>query len=410
MLTVLIVSIVVCCLLSGFFSAAQTALLSLSTMQIKGFKQDKDPRKKLVAKLVAKPRELLVTLFMLDILVNLLVQNFSSSLFGSKASWALKVGVPLLLTLTIGEILPKSLAFAYKTQVAYRVAPFVDWIAKIFGPLRSLLTTITSFVSSFIFFFLKKENTISKEELQEVLSASKKQGILSIEEARIIDGYLDLADKAVKEILRPRQEVILYNIDEPLSKLIDLFVEEACSKIPVCQGGIENIKGIISAREFFLHKQDIKTSKDLLKFVKAPYFVPESTKAKMLLGHFFKQNQSIAIVVSEYGNISGIITEEDLVEEVIGDISDKRDSKALYTKAAKDIIIASGKMEISDFEDLFGIDLKSETNQVTLGGWMTEKLGDIPKEGAFINYEGFLFKVLASEPTRVKRIYIRRKN
>lgn len=406
---VLIIAILIFCLLSGFFSAAQTALLSLSTMQIKGFRQDNDTRKKLVAKLVSKPRDLLVTLFMLDILVNLLVQNFSSNLFGSSASWALKVGVPLFLTLTLGEILPKSLAFAYKTEVAYRVAPLVAWIAKVFGPLRSFLTTITSYVSSFIFFFLKKEKTISKEELQEVLSASKKQGILSKEEARIIDGYLDLSDKAVKELLRPRQEIILYNLDEPISKLIDLFVEEACSKILVCHGGIENVKGIISAREFFLHADHIKSSKDLIKFVKPPYFVPETIRAKVLLGHFFKQNQSIAIVVSEYGTLSGIITQEDLVEEVIGEISDKRDSKAPYTKASKDVIIASGKMELSDFKDLFGLDLKSETNQVTLGGWMTEVLGDIPKEGSFINYKGFLFKVLSAEPNRVRRIYIRRK-
>ena len=409
MTSFLIVLILIFCVLSGFFSAAQTALLSLSTMQIKAFKHDPDKRKKLVAKLVSKPRELLVTLFMLDTLVNILVQNFSSSLFGSSASWALKVGVPLLLTLTIGEILPKSLAFAYKTQVAYRVAPVVDLVAKIFRPIRSILTTITTYVSSFLFFFLKKEKSISKEELHEVLKASKNQGILSVEEARIIDGYLDLAEKAVKELLRPRQEVLLYNLDDPITKLKDLFVEEACSKIPVCDGGLENVKGIISAREYFLNSDKIKAPKDLLKFIKPPYFVPETTKAKMLLGHFLSENRSLAIVVSEYGTLSGIITQEDLVEEVIGEISDKRDVKALYTKASKDVIIASGKMELSDFEDLFDVELENETNQVTLGGWMTEKFGDIPKEGAFINHHGFLFKVLAADPNRIRRIYIRRK-
>ena len=129
----------------------------------------------------------------------------------------------------------------------------------------------------------------------------------------------------------------------------------------------------------------------------------------MLLGHFLSENRSLAIVVSEYGTLSGIITQEDLVEEVIGEISDKRDVKALYTKASKDVIIASGKMELSDFEDLFDVELENETNQVTLGGWMTEKFGDIPKEGAFINHHGFLFKVLAAEPNRIRRIYIRRK-
>jgi putative hemolysin len=407
--TLLIIAILVCCLFSGFFSAAQTALLSLSTMQVKSFKQSPDERKKLVARLISKPQDLLVTLFMLDILVNLLIQNFSSNLFGSAASWALKVGVPLILTLTIGEIFPKSLAFAYKTKVAYFVAPFVSFIAKAFGPLRRILTKITSHVSSILFFFLKKEKALSKEELHQVLHTSKQQGILSLDEARFIDGYLDLLEKAVKELQRPRHEVLHYDIHEPLSKLIYLFSDQACSKIPVCDGNLENIQGVISARDFFLNQSKIHESKDLFKFTKAPYFVPETLKAKVLLNCFLKEDHSFAIVVSEYGTVTGVITDEDLAEAVIGDITDQRDKKALFSKASKDVIIASGKMELAEFKELFNFELKSQTNQVTLGGWLTEMMGDIPKEGAYFNFDNFLFKVLSSDPNRVKRIYIRRK-
>lgn len=405
----LIIAILVFCLLSGFFSAAQTALLSLSTMQVKSYKYHEDKRKQLIAKLVSKPRDLLVTLFMLDIFVNLMVQNFASNLFGDAASWALKVGVPLVLTLFIGEIIPKSLAFVYKSKVAYYVAPTVAFIAKIFGPTRTILSTITSYVSAFLFFFLRKEETISKEELHHALQTSKKSGILSIEEAKIIDGYLDLQERAVKELLRPREEVLIYNLSEPLSKLTHLFVDEACSKIPVCDGGLENVKGIISAREFFLNQNLLNTSSDLLKLVKKPYFIPETTKAKVLLSYFLNSGELLAIVVSEYGSLSGIITQEDLIEAVIGEIADKRDDKAHYSRASKDVIIASGKMELAEFEELFGVTLLSPTNQVTLGGWLSEQLGDIPKVGALHIYGGFMFKVLAAEPNRVRRIYIRKK-
>lgn len=405
----LIIAIVIACIFSGFFSAAQTSLLSLSAMQVKSFKQSGDPRKKLVATLVAKPRELLVTLFMLDILVNILVQNFASSLFGHSASWILKVGVPLLLTLMIGEILPKSIGFAFKTKVAYFVAPAVHLLSKLFGPVRQLLTVITSYVSKFLFFFLRKEETISKDELHEVLHASKQHGLLSSEEAKFIDGYLSLQEKTIKELLIPRQEVIIYNLNEPLEKLIYLFKEEACSKIPVCDGNLENIKGVISAREFFMFKDKIVTSHDLLQYIHKPLFVPETSKAKTLLNLFLKESKSIAAVISEYGSLSGIITKEDLIEEVVGEISDKRDIKTLYTKASKDVIIASGKLELKDFETIFGRELKSETSQVTLGGFLTEKLGDIPQVGQHLIFEGFIFKILARDPNRVKRVYIRRK-
>ncbi|MDR3623571.1 MAG: hemolysin family protein [Chlamydiales bacterium] len=408
-MTVLIVVIIlVLCLLSGFFSASQTALLSLSSMQVKLFGQSKDERKLLIARLVSRPRNLLVTLFMLDTLVNLLVQNFASSLFGMYSTWALRVGVPLLLTLIIGEIIPKSLAFAHKSKVAFLVAPTIFRIEKIVEPIRDFLTVITTYVSAALFFFLKKEKEISEEELHHVLKTSQIHGILSKEEAHLIDGYLILQEATVKELMRPRDEVLIYHLDEQISRLTHLFVEEACSRIPVCLTNVDDIKGVISARDFFLNRDKIHTSSDLVSFLKQPFFVPEMTKARFLLKQFSQRRESLAIVVNEYGLFSGLITHEDLVETVVGDIADRRDEKRLYTRSGENVVIASGKLELMEFEEIFNVKLESPVNQVTIGGWLTEQLGDIPKAGTQYESSGFLFKVLAADPTRVRRVYIRK--
>lgn len=400
--------IFVLCIFSGYFSAAQTALLSLSPMQVKSYRQSKEDRKQLIARLVSKPRDLLVTLFMLDTLVNLLIQNLASGLFGAYSSWGLRVGVPLLLTLVLGEIIPKSLAFAHKTRVAFLVAPLIAKIEKVVDPVRSFLTTLTSHVSSLLFFFLKREKEISEEELHHVLKTSQIHGILSAEEAELIDGYLTLQEVSVKELMRPRDEVLVYYLNEPISRLTHLFVEEACSRIPVCVNSIENIKGVIAATDFFLYRDKIFQPEDILIYLKQPFFVPEVTKARLLLKQFSQKKESFALVIDEYGSFSGLITHEDLVEAVVGDITDRRDEKRSYTRSGHNVIIASGKLELMEFEEIFHVELKSVANQVTIGGWLTEQIGNIPKAGMHYESNGFLFKILAADPTRIRRVYIRK--
>jgi putative hemolysin len=400
--------LVVFTLASGFFSLALIAIFSLSTGEVKLYAQDTDERKRLVVNLLSKPRDLLVTLLFYDIAANILIQNAAANLFGDFSPWLLKVGVPLVLTLIVGEILPKTVALPFNMQIAYRIAPIVNLIHKIIGPLRRLITTLTTYLSRVLFFFLKKEEEISKEELRMLLRSSERYGILNKEEAKLVQGYLSLTDITVKERMRPRYEILYYDLAEPLSKLVYLFVEKECSRVPVCRGDLQNILGILSARRFFLSRNNIQESTDLIPHLKKPYSVPETIVARSLLRHFFHRKEEMGIVIDEYSSVSGLITQEDLFEIVVGEIADRRDEKIRYTPAGKDVIIASGKFELSEFEELFHIQLPSENNMVTLGGWLTEQLGDIPKSGTKYLWKGFLFQVLAADPNRVRRIYIRR--
>jgi CBS domain containing-hemolysin-like protein len=227
-------------------------------------------------------------------------------------------------------------------------------------------------------------------------------------ESELIGGTLDLQNSRVLEHMRPREEILAYDIDEPLSKLMDLFIKEKTTRVPIYKEHLENVLGILSVGQFFFHKEQIKKPADLLPVMRKPYYIPETTQGWAALRNLREKKVNLAIVVDEYGSISGIITQEDLVEAVIGEIADARDVKSAYTRSSQDVIIASGKLELDEFEEVFGIELKKTGKEVTLGGWLIEQLGDIPATGTKYATDQFLFYVLAADPNRIRRIYIRR--
>jgi putative hemolysin len=377
-------------------------------MKVKAFKNDPDKRKVLVAKLLASPRDLLVTIIMLNIIINILIQNVTSSIFGDLSGWSLNIGVPLALTLIFGEVVPKSIGMANNVAISYRIASFLNFAQRFFLPVRKILTSLTSVISRLLFFFLKSEEEISFDELQHALKTSRRYGILNEDEAELVRGYLILQESQVKELMRPREEVLFYDLQDPLSKLIHLFVDQECSRIPVCKESLDNVMGIVTSQLYFLNRENLQTTADLIPLLKKPMFVPEGMSAEALLRQMYDREESLALVVDEYGSISGLIALEDLVEKVVGEIADARDEKSRYTRSGEDVIIASGKMELLEFEEIFGDSLPSENNMVTIGGWLTEQIGDIPKTGMKYTAYGFFFHVLSAEAKKVRRIYIRR--
>lgn len=410
MTLLLIFLLVLLILASAFFSSSETALFSLSSMQVQVFRKTKEPKKVLVAKLLDSPRDLLITLIMLNVMVNICVQNVVSSIFGTMSGWWLTVGVPLGLTLTFGEFIPKSIGIANNVKLAPRISSYIWTIETLLFPIRKGLIRITTFISRVLFFFLKEEEEISTDELQHALRTSRARGVLAEEEAELMRGYLNLQSSNAKGFLRPRDEVLFFEINEPISKLIHLFVDQECTRIPVCEGTVDNMIGIISSGKFFLHRESIKEGKDILPLLSKPFFVPETLDAQPLLDQMYEKRQSLAIVVDEYGAFSGILTIEDLVETVVGEIVDRRDEKSRYTRSGDDVIIASGKLELLELEQLFDVTIKSENNMVTVGGWLTEQIGDIPKSGYKFTYKNLLFHILSSDVKRVRRIYIRRQS
>ncbi|MFN0065473.1 MAG: hemolysin family protein [Chlamydiales bacterium] len=395
-------------LCSGFFSLSQIALFSLSSNELKLYRQDTDRHKQLIASLLDRPRDLLVTLLFCDIAANILIQNTTASFFGEMSSWVMKVGVPLALAVLLGDLIPKTFALPFNARVARTVVPIIAFLKKILGPVRRLLTFITTHLSRILFFFLKPSKGLDDGEIQYILETSETTGVLNHDEAQLVKGYLSLNNHTIKKRMKPRSDILFFDIEEPLTKLVYLFVDKQVSRVPVCRKDLQNLLGILHAKDFFIHRDNIKEGHDLLPFLKRPYYIPETIIARTQLRHFSKTDETMGIVVDEYGSISGLITKEDLLEVIVGEIADPRDSNPLYTPAGKDAVIADGKLEISQFEALFGQPLPSSNKMVTVGGWLTEQLGDIPKSGTTFQGKGFLFHVLASNPQRVQRIYIKR--
>lgn len=407
---VLLAVILLLTLASAFFSGSEIALFSLSPMKVKTYRNDPDPRKRLISQLLNQPRDLLVTIFMMNTLVNILLQNASSKMFGMQAGWELKVGVPLFLTLFLGEIIPKILCMQNSVSISYHIVPYVNYFHRLLAKIRKITVTVTLPISRILFFYCKKDESISKEELEHVLETSEKHGVLHPEEAHLVEGYLKLHTSTVKEIMIPYEDILYYDIRDPKTKLIHLFVEEECTRLPVCQTNLDHVLGVITAKQFFLYCSKIHSEEELKQYLLKPFYVPETTSVSALLRQFDEKNEVLALAVDEYGSVTGLVTREDIAELVIGDILDRRDQKPLFSIAGADEIIASGKMELSEFNKHFNVDFKSPTTMVTIGGWLTERIGEIPKGGKTFEEDHFLFQILSADQRKIIRMYIRKIN
>lgn len=377
-------------------------------MKIRTFENAADPRKRLISNLLSHPKDLLVTVFFLNTLAIILLQNVASGMFGESAGWDLKIGVPLAITLIFGEVVPKYIGLQNNLTLAYWFAPSINFFQNLIAPLRKWVVSVTSPISRIMFFFLRTEKEMTREEIDHLIEQSEKQGLLDANEKGLIEGYLNFQEAQVQEIMWPREDILFYDLAEPLSKLIYLFVDQECTRVPICEGSIDFVLGIISANEFFFHQPALNTPQDLLSILVKPLYIPETTPAKALLRRMGDLHQETALAVDEYGNITGLLTKEDLIEVVVGEIKDLRDQPEMFTIAGKGEVIASSKWELSEFNEHFDADLESSSNMTTIGGWVMEQMGEIPKSGTKFESGGFLFQILNADPNRIRRIYIRK--
>jgi len=395
-------------LLSGFLSGSETAFFSLSSLKVHLYKRDANPKKRLIAELLKAPHQLLVSLLMLNIAVNILIQNVVANVFGDSGSFLLSVGVPLILVLLFGEMLPKAIAIRYNREIAVRVVKVIHFFKWILTPIRVVLSGLALFVSKVLFCFLPREKEISVKELETAIKSSKELGVISPDEMHLMRGYLDLDDHIVKELMRTRHEIIAYDVQAPIENLLETMIKKECSKMPVYDGTLEKILGFIFSRDLFLHNRGFKKGLDVIPLLRKPFYVPESVSARHLMQQLHHRKEEIAIVVDEYGSVAGLITLEDLMEVVVGPIQDKIDPPNQLLESSEDILISNGQLEITEIENRFDVELSSPSNMVTIGGWLTEQLGDIPKVGDRLIVEPLLFHILAADEKMVHKVYIRK--
>jgi putative hemolysin len=405
MILLLCLLVLVLTFCSAFFSLSEIAFFSLSSARVKAFRHNLDPQKRKVAKILFHSQSLLVSIFLLNTVANILIQNISSDLVDSfgRVSFSLKIGIPLVLILVCGEFIPKYLGLLHNESIALKAAPFYDYFQKISKPLRELIFHVAYFFSRIFFFYMKAEKPLSEEELEHILESSEDRGLLAEDETTLLKSFLSLEKKQVIDVMCPRGEVEYYDITEPLSSLKEHFTQKKQKGVLVCRGGLDHFLGILEAKEFLIHRDEIKKAEDVSKYLSSGYFVPETTSIKFLLLQLQARSEEVAIIIDEYGTLSGLITRRDLISLLC---QSRKEELQDYTRVGKGAIIAEAKMPLEAISDLMGYTLTSSYHQVTISGYLLEKLGGIPKIGTIYQEGPLVFKILEASEKHIMKVFI----
>ena len=249
-----------------------------------------------------------------------------------------------------------------------------------------------------------------EEEVMSILEAGQESGVLKEEGKKMINSIFALDDKLAYEIMTPRTDVFVIDIEDPPEEYVDDLMKLRYSRIPVCQGETDNIIGILNIKDYLIQAWEKGfEAVDIASILRTPYFVPETKNIDALLFELQKMKQQIAILIDEYGGFSGIVTMEDIIEQVVGDIDDEYDEEEeIIDKVDDHIYLVDGDVSLEDLDEELGIDLTSETSE-TIGGFLIDMLGEIPDEndvGRIIAFENYQFKIMAIQDRRIERVKI----
>ena len=249
-----------------------------------------------------------------------------------------------------------------------------------------------------------------EEEVMSILEAGQESGVLKEEGKKMINSIFALDDKLAYEIMTPRTDVFVIDIEDPPEEYVDDLMKLRYSRIPVCQGETDNIIGILNIKDYLIQAWEKGfEAVDIASILRTPYFVPETKNIDALLFELQKMKQQIAILIDEYGGFSGIVTMEYIIEQVVGDIDDEYDEEEeIIDKVDDHIYLVDGDVSLEDLDEELGIDLTSETSE-TIGGFLIDMLGEIPDEndvGRIIEFENYQFKIMAIQDRRIERVKI----
>lgn len=411
---------------NAFFASAEMAMVSVSSSKIKKLRDEGDERAQILLD-ISKDQ----TRFLSTIQVAITLAGFFSS--GSAATSISKVfgnyltglGIPYgptiafilitfilsYITLVFGELVPKRIALGNSEKVALRSAKPIALASKIFYPFVKLLSLSTSLVLKLMGKYDEDvEEKISEEELKSYVKVSSQQGVINRAGEEMIVNIMDFDDTLADEIMTPRTSVYMVDFDEFSKATIKEILDRGYSRIPVYRKNHDNIVGIINIKDIFIdYASDHKIEID--NILKEAYFVPETKKIDMLLKDMQESKNYMAILIDEYGGFSGIVTVEDIVEEIVGEIEDEYDEDPdSFRKLSENEYIVDGDTDLDDINDRLGTYLYSD-NYETISGLIIEKLDFIPKDGESKNYRvktcGCVLTELEVSDKKIKRASIK---
>lgn len=406
-----IIVLVILLIGSGFFSASETALMSLSKIRIRHMKEEGVKGAKLVSNLIEEPNKLLSSILIGNNVVNIAATSISTSLFitllkGPEAV-PLATAVMTVLVLIFGEITPKTIAANSSEKVAIFVSKPIKVIIFILTPVVWVLNIVTNLI--FKLFGIKtkgNEPYITEEELKTMVNVGHEEGVLEIEEREIINNVFQFGDMQAKEAMVQRLDIIAIDTEDSYEEIIQQFKEEKLSRMPVYNESIDDIIGVLNIKDIIFLSDEEIANFDIRVYVREAFFTYEFKKITQLLEEMKKEKIQMAIVVDEYGGTAGIITVEDLVEVIVGDIDDEYDEEDEDIIVVKeDEYIVDGGLKISDVNELIGVRLESEEFD-SIGGYIIGYLRRLPEENEVIEVDNIKFCIESLDKNRIKKIRI----
>lgn len=406
----LVLSLLLLCI-SAIISASEVAFFSLDANELNKMEESSEKSDRKILRLLENPQRLLATILIgknfVNVTIIILLTFFTNTIINFESTpvlgFILQAIIITFMLLLFGEITPKIYATQYAKKAAFQTVSFLTALEKLFGPFVSLLVNSTSIVNTRL--AKHTHNNISMDELSQALELTSNN---RDEDTDILEGIIKFGNIQVVDIMTSRVDMVDIDIKTTYKQLLDIIIKCGYSRIPVYSGSRDSIKGILYGKDLLPHL-DKPANFRWQSLVRPAYYVPETKKIDDLLNEFQENKVHLAIVVDEYGGTSGLVTLEDILEEIVGDISDEYDTEELlFTKLDNHTFIFEAKIQLNDFfkiEEIEGNDFVKIANEVeTLAGLILELKGEIPAKKERIDYGRYVFEIMAVDNRRIKKV------
>ncbi|MDX9785526.1 MAG: hemolysin family protein [Desulfobacterales bacterium] len=392
-------------ILSGFFSSAETALFSISRVKARHYGKSNRRADRLIYKMKEDPHRLLTTILIGNNLVNIsaaaIATALSLQLFPGKAL-GVATGVMTFLILVFGEILPRSFATRNNLLLARFLIFPVYWCSLIFFPVIIFLNFIPKITGR-----IKRPPALTEEELLTFVEVVEEGGEIKEEEKELIHNIIEFDDTSASEIMTPRKDMFVLDVHDCID--LKAILQSGYSRIPIIEDSVDNIIGVLHVKDLFMHRAISDAPPDLRALMKKPYFVPENKKLASLMRQFKKRKQHLAVIVDEHGGVSGLITLEDVIEEIVGEISDETDKEEPHiVPLNENEWLVLGKTDIEEVNETLDMNIPDIKGYDTFSGYILDRIGKIPALQDEIPFDNFTVVVKKIEGNRILQYLVKR--
>ncbi len=419
-----IVVLMILILLNAYFAASEIAFISLNDTKIAKQAKEGNKRAKQIKKMLENPSRFLATIQIGITLAGFLSSAFASDAFASKLAPILNSWIPSIsisvwqniaiiiitlilsfFTLVFGELVPKRLAMKHYEKIAFATIGVIRFIYLGTIPFVKLLTTSTNIVSKLFGVSEKDEEIVTEEEIKMMVDEGEEKGSIEEEEKKLINNVFEFNDITVSEIMTHRTDIYAIDIEQNVNELVEELDEYKYSRVPVYEGTVDEIKGVLYLKDLLKYVKSKKNVK-LKTIIRPAYFVPQSKPINEVFKELQKNNNQIAIVLDEFGGTAGLVTMEDILEELVGDIFDEYDEiETEYEKIDENTYYISGSVSINDLRKILDVEIP-EGDYETLSGYLQDMLGRIPEdeEKPVIETEKVTYKIEEYEDKRILKV------